>query len=43
MSTHDPLDTIQRVMLTRGVRAAVPFARLFGITTPEQFIALFLK
>jgi hypothetical protein len=40
---QNPMAGIKRIMLTRGVRAAVPFARLFGITTPELFIAIFLK
>jgi hypothetical protein len=43
MSTHNPIAGIRRIIATRGVRAAVPFARLFGINTPELFIAFFLR
>lgn len=43
MSTYSPLDGIRRIIAAKGVRAAVPFARLFGINTPELFIAFFLR
>ena len=43
MCMHKPLDGIRRIIAAKGVRAAVPFARLFGINTPELFISIFLK